>query len=127
MARLVLAGKPRYEPVRPLGAGGQAEVTLARDHDIDRLVAVKRLLPERVNDDAVLRFAEEIRTVGRLEHPNTEPWTQTSVDRVTGGSEIPDRAFADQRPDVRGQRPDVAVRQSVVGTHGRALEAHTQR
>src|SRR6185369_8904581 len=31
VARLVLAGKPRYEPVRPLGAGGQAEVTLAHD------------------------------------------------------------------------------------------------
>src|SRR5215831_6932134 len=45
VARLVLAGKPRYEPVRPLGAGGQAEVTLARDQDIDRPVAVKRLLP----------------------------------------------------------------------------------
>src|SRR6516164_1430253 len=53
VARLVLAGKPRYEPVRPLGAGGQAEVTLARDQDIDRPVAVKRLLPELVDDDSV--------------------------------------------------------------------------
>lgn len=80
VARLVLAGKPRYEPVRPLGAGGQAEVTLARDHDIDRPVAVKRLLPEVVNDDAVLRFAEEIRTVGQLEHPNIVPIHDVGVD-----------------------------------------------
>jgi serine/threonine-protein kinase len=79
-ARLVLAGKPRYEPVRPLGAGGQAEVTLARDQDIDRPVAVKRLLPELVNDDAVLRFAEEIRTVGQLEHPNIVPIHDVGVD-----------------------------------------------
>jgi serine/threonine-protein kinase len=80
VARLVLAGKPRYEPVRPLGVGGQAEVTLARDQDIDRPVAVKRLLPERVNDDAVLRFAEEIRTVGQLEHPNIVPIHDVGVD-----------------------------------------------
>jgi serine/threonine-protein kinase len=80
VTRLVLAGKPRYEPVRPLGAGGQAEVTLARDHDIDRQVAVKRLLPERVNDDSVLRFAEEIRTVGQLEHPNIVPIHDVGVD-----------------------------------------------
>jgi serine/threonine-protein kinase len=79
-ARLVLAGKPRYEPVRPLGAGGQAQVTLARDHDIERPVAVKRLLPELVNDDAVLRFAEEIRTVGQLEHPNIVPIHDVGVD-----------------------------------------------
>jgi serine/threonine-protein kinase len=80
VARLVLAGKPRYEPVRPLGAGGQAEVSLARDQDIDRPVAVKRLLPDRVNDDAVLRFAEEIRTVGQLEHPNIVPIHDVGVD-----------------------------------------------
>jgi serine/threonine-protein kinase len=80
VARLVLAGKPRYEPVRPLGAGGQAEVTLARDQDIDRPVAVKRLLPGQVNDDAVLRFAEEIRTVGQLEHPNIVPIHDVGVD-----------------------------------------------
>jgi serine/threonine-protein kinase len=80
VARLVLAGKPRYEPVRALGAGGQAEVTLAHDQDIDRPVAVKRLLPERVNDDAVLRFAEEIRTVGQLEHPNIVPIHDVGVD-----------------------------------------------
>ena len=80
VARLVLADKPRYEPVRPLGAGGQAEVTLAHDQDIDRPVAVKRLLPEQVNDAAVLRFAEEIRTVGQLEHPNIVPIHDVGVD-----------------------------------------------
>ena len=78
--RLVLEGKPRYQPVRHLGSGGQAEVTLARDHDIDRAVAVKRLLPDRSDDAAVLRFAEEIRTVGQLEHPNIVPIHDVGVD-----------------------------------------------
>ena len=78
--RLVLEGKPRYQPVRHLGSGGQAEVTLARDHDIDRAVAVKRLLPDRSDDAAVLRSAEEIRTVGQLEHPNIVPIHDVGVD-----------------------------------------------
>jgi eukaryotic-like serine/threonine-protein kinase len=78
--RVVVAGKQRYEAVRHLGAGGQAEVTLARDHDIDRAVALKRLLPDRVDEASVLRFAEEIRTVGQLEHPNIVPIHDVGVD-----------------------------------------------
>jgi serine/threonine-protein kinase len=79
---VVLDGKPRYEPLRKLGAGGQAEVTLAKDHDIDRTVAVKRLLPERRDDGSVLRFAEEVRTVGQLEHPNIVPIHDVGVDEA---------------------------------------------
>jgi serine/threonine-protein kinase len=78
--RMVLEGKPRYEALEHLGSGGQAEVTLARDHDIDRQVALKRLRPEISNEDAVLRFAEEIRTVGQLEHPNIVPIHDVGVD-----------------------------------------------
>ncbi len=73
-------GKVRYETLRPLGAGGQAEVSLARDHDIDRPVALKRLLPERNDEASVLRFTEEIRTVGQLEHPNIVPIHDVGVD-----------------------------------------------
>jgi len=78
--RVVVEGRPRYEEVRPLGSGGQAFVTLTRDHDIDRVVAVKRLLPENNDDASVLRFAEEVRTVGRLEHPNIVPIHDVGVD-----------------------------------------------
>ncbi len=78
--RLVLEAKQRYQAVRPLGAGGQAEVTLERDIDIDRAVAVKRLLRGRDDDAAVLRFAEEVRTVGQLEHPNIVPIHDVGVD-----------------------------------------------
>jgi len=78
--RVVVEGKPRYEPVRPLGSGGQAMVTLTRDHDIDRVVALKRLLPENNDDASVLRFAEEVRTVGQLEHPNIVPIHDVGVD-----------------------------------------------
>lgn len=78
--RVVVEGRPRYEEVRPIGAGGQALVTLARDHDIDRVVALKRLSPAHKDDASLLRFAEEVRTVGRLEHPNIVPIHDVGVD-----------------------------------------------
>jgi serine/threonine-protein kinase len=47
---------------------------MARDNDIDRDVAIKRLRSQLQSSHAtVLRFAEEVRTVGRLEHPNIVP------------------------------------------------------
>jgi len=80
--RVIVEGRPRYEALRSLGSGGQAEVTLTQDHDINRTVALKRLLPERKDDASVLRFAEEIRTVGQLEHPNIVPIHDVGVDEA---------------------------------------------
>jgi serine/threonine-protein kinase len=58
------------------------EVVLVRDHDIARPVALKRLLPE-MNDPAILaRFVDEIRTVGRLEHPNIVPIHDVGIDEL---------------------------------------------
>ena len=41
------------------------------DQDIARRVAIKRLLPEMTHPSLLARFVDEIRTVGRLEHPNS--------------------------------------------------------
>jgi serine/threonine protein kinase len=69
-----IVDKARYELSHRLGEGGVGEVLKARDHDIDRDVAIKRLRPEMLaSGTALLRFAEEVRTVGRLEHPNIVP------------------------------------------------------
>ncbi|MBX3228472.1 MAG: serine/threonine protein kinase [Labilithrix sp.] len=78
--RLVVPGKPRYERTRRLGEGGIGEVHGARDNDIERDVAVKRLRPEAMSPAALLRFVEEVRTVGRLEHPNIVPIHDVGVD-----------------------------------------------
>lgn len=70
----------RYEDLRSLGEGGMGEVVLAKDNDIERVVAVKRLLPHLAGTTAVTRFAEEIRTVGRLGHPGIPPIHDVGVD-----------------------------------------------
>lgn len=71
--------RTRFEELGLLGEGGMGEVALARDHDIDREVALKRL-PANCDLGRVMRFVEEIRTVGRLEHPNIMPVHDVGVD-----------------------------------------------
>jgi serine/threonine-protein kinase len=78
--RLVTQGKPRYEHMRRLGEGGLGEVLGARDNDIDRDVAVKRLRPDVASPATLARFVEEVRTIGRLEHPNIVPIHDVGVD-----------------------------------------------
>jgi serine/threonine-protein kinase len=72
--------RPRFRPLQPLGAGGIGEVVLVEDHDIDRRVAIKRLRPEQRSAPAIARFAEEVRIIGQLEHPNIMPVHDVGVD-----------------------------------------------
>lgn len=69
----------RYRNESVLGRGGMGEVQLANDQDIGRRVAVKRLLDEK-NPQSVARFIDEVRTVGKLEHPNIVPIHDVGVD-----------------------------------------------
>ncbi len=80
--RLVAETRTRYEPVKLLGAGGMGEVVLVNDHDIARPVAIKRLLPEMKDPALLARFVDEIRTVGRLEHPNIVPIHDVGLDEA---------------------------------------------
>ena len=80
--QLSLESRSRYEPTKLLGAGGMGEVVLVRDHDIERKVALKRLLPEMTDPAVLARFVDEIRTVGRLEHPNIVPIHDVGVDEL---------------------------------------------
>ncbi|MGE0788161.1 MAG: serine/threonine-protein kinase [Sandaracinaceae bacterium] len=70
----------RYETVRTLGQGGMGEVALVNDRDIGRTVAVKKLLPEAEGQASIARFVDEVRTIGRLEHPNIVPIHDVGVD-----------------------------------------------
>ena len=72
----------RYEPVRLLGSGGMGEVILVQDHDIARRVAVKRPNADISNPTVFARFVDEIRTVGRLEHPKIVPIHDVGIDEL---------------------------------------------
>ena len=61
----------RYELERPLGHGAMAVVDLARDVDLGRPVALKRLAENLARDDELrARFLREARLAARLAHPN---------------------------------------------------------
>ncbi|WP_225413149.1 serine/threonine-protein kinase [Stigmatella hybrida] len=77
--RMVPIERERFEELQALGRGGMGEVVLLQDHDIERQVALKRL-SESPGADHVLRFVEEIRTVGQLDHPNIVPVHDVGVD-----------------------------------------------
>ena len=56
--------------VRRLGAGGMGEVFLAQDTELDRLVAIKRIRPDKhANAQRSARFQREARLAARLNHP----------------------------------------------------------
>jgi serine/threonine protein kinase len=61
----------RYEVERPLGHGAMAVVDLARDRELDRDVALKRLAENLARDENLrARFVREGRLAARLSHPN---------------------------------------------------------
>ncbi len=60
-----------YEILSAIGAGGMGEVYKARDTRLDRIVAIKVLPPEFVNDPtAKQRFDREAQTIASLKHPH---------------------------------------------------------
>jgi serine/threonine-protein kinase len=63
----------RYEIAEILGRGGMGEVVSARDDEIGRHVAIKRLCIVDPNDVTIARFLREARIQGRLEHPAVVP------------------------------------------------------
>jgi hypothetical protein len=61
----------RYEILEPLGEGGMADVFLARQLDLDRLVALKELrILGGADPSLAQRFLREARMAGSLSHPN---------------------------------------------------------
>ncbi|TMQ05643.1 MAG: serine/threonine protein kinase, partial [Deltaproteobacteria bacterium] len=67
----VLAG--RYRLGRRIGKGGMGEVIAARDEQVGRDVAIKRMRAASPGDRAIRRFLREASIQGRLEHPAIVP------------------------------------------------------
>ncbi|MCS6804076.1 MAG: protein kinase [Acidobacteriota bacterium] len=61
----------RYEVLGTLGKGGMGEVLKARDLQLKRVVAIKKLLPSSLGgEEAKARFLREARLAAQLSHPN---------------------------------------------------------
>ncbi len=63
----------RYKLGRRIGKGGMGEVMAARDVQIARDVAIKRMRAADPSDKAIARFLREAMVQGRLEHPAVVP------------------------------------------------------
>jgi serine/threonine-protein kinase len=63
----------RYRLARLMGRGGMGEVIAARDEQIGREVAIKRMKAAAPSERAIQRFLREASIQGRLEHPAIVP------------------------------------------------------
>lgn len=82
VSQIVHPRTPRYEQDREIGRGGIGIVMGARDLDIGRRVAIKQIRTDLKSDKATLRFAEEVRTIGMLDHPNIVPIHDVGADET---------------------------------------------
>ena len=60
--------------LRELARGGLGEVFVARDHELDREVALKKILGSKTPSQEIRqRFIAEAKITGGLEHPGVVP------------------------------------------------------
>jgi len=100
----------RYELFEEIGRGGMGVVFRARHLDLDRIVAVKRILPESASSDMVERFLREKKTIAKLNHQNIltvhdsgedaeGPWL--AMEYVEGGHTLNDRLVEGEAQSVK--------------------------
>nr|HEX4312374.1 serine/threonine-protein kinase [Kofleriaceae bacterium] len=70
----------RYVLGAALGRGGMGEVLTARDEQLGRDVAIKRMLRLNASDRAMARFFREASIQGRLDHPAIVPVHELGID-----------------------------------------------
>ena len=94
----------RYEMQQRIGRGGMADVYLARDILLDRLVAIKVLFPEFATDPAfVERFRREAQSAANLNHPNivgVYDWGRSNNTYFMAMEYVPGRTLADALRDI---------------------------
>ena len=109
----------RYRVVRRIGKGGMGEVMAARDEQVGRDVAIKRMRAANPSERAIQRFLREASIQGRLEHPAIVPVHEIGHDtdglpffamKKLAGTTLA-KILADAREPARESAPD--VRESV--------------
>jgi len=98
----------RYELLDEIGRGGMGVVYKARQTDLDRIVAVKRILPESGSASMTSRFRSERNTIAKLNHQNIltvydagedeeGPWL--AMEYVEGGRTLKNRVKEGALPE----------------------------
>lgn len=99
LRRLAPTGAPtgtRFVPTEKLGEGGQGEVWLALDPELDRHVALKVVKSSLRGSQATLaQFQREAVVTGKLEHPNIVPVYEAGNDRIACDDALEATALAD--------------------------------
>jgi serine/threonine protein kinase len=68
------SSEDRFERIRPHAKGGIGQVWMARDRELQRMVALKEIQPQFAErDDQRARFLLEAEITGSLEHPGIVP------------------------------------------------------
>ncbi len=92
---------PQLEILECLGRGGMGVVYRARQPQLDRLVALKILAPERVTDPRFAdRFLREARALAKLSHPNIvtiHDFGRVQIPRSSGRESAPSSPAGEQR------------------------------
>ncbi len=71
----------KHKTLGVLGKGAMGEVLIARERDLNRTVAVKRIKPERAgNNKLTRRFFAEAQITAQLDHPSIVPVYSLDVD-----------------------------------------------
>ena len=117
----------QYTLERKLGEGGMGVVYRASHAMLRRPTAIKLILPERADNEALLRFEREVQRTAMLTHPNTV--TVYDYGRTTDGifyyaMELLEGASLDEIVDVDGPQPAERVIHLLEQAAGSLAEAH---
>ncbi len=63
----------KYELLGEIARGGMGVVYRARQHGLDRFVALKMILGTGISHETAMRFLQEARAAAALDHPNVVP------------------------------------------------------
>lgn len=86
----------RYERLGLLGQGGMGEVWRVRDRDLNRVMALKVVRPDRAPTERMIaRFIEEAQATAQLQHPGIVP--------VHELGRLPDGRFYFTMKEIRGR------------------------
>lgn len=123
----VLAG--RYEILGSLGEGGMGSISLARDLELGRNVAIKRISGDLINLAKRARFETEAQAAGRLRHPNviqthellTNEHGLFLVMEHVPGVTLADRLTEGALPNEETRKITLAICRALLHAHGQQV------